>query len=134
MSSNLNSAPKEVRRVVFPRCFRIDGVAQVYARLTKTFRSGKTRPLTWRRHQILQLARMLQDNIKVIENALHEDLEKPPFEVTVIEISGTVQAAVKAVGLLEEWAAPERPTVAEWRSSWETIVYHEPKGVSLIIS
>ena len=77
---------------------------------------------------------MLQDNIKMIEDAETTDLGKPRFEVTVIEISTTIQAAVKAAGLLEEWAAPERPTVAEWRGSWETVVYHEPKGLVLMIS
>ena len=62
------------------------------------------------------------------------DLGKPRFEITVIEISTTIQAAVKATTLLEEWTAPEKPQVQEWRSSWDATIYKEPKGVVLLIS
>ena len=77
---------------------------------------------------------MLQDNLEMLQDALYADLGKPRFEVCVIELSTTIQAAVKAAGLLEEWTKPEKPEVQEWRSSWDTTIYKEPKGVALLIS
>ena len=70
----------------------------------------------------------------MLEDAILFDLGKPRFETAVTEISATVQAAVRATTLLEEWTKPEKPQVQEWRQSWDTTVYKEPKGVALLIS
>ena len=107
----------------------------MYARLTKTFQSGATRPLEYRRKQLLQLARMLQDNHTAFEDALLADLNKPRLEATVAEVGQLITSTMNAVDNLEEWAAPDPcPTKEAWRSSWGATLYKEPKGVVLIIS
>ncbi|EMD34726.1 hypothetical protein CERSUDRAFT_116921 [Gelatoporia subvermispora B] len=109
-------------------------ISQTHARLLKTFRSGKTRPLAYRRQQLLQLARMIQENLPAIEEALIADLGKPRFESSVTDAGPIVGHALHAAEHLEEWAKPEKPTVEAWRSSWDTTIHHTPKGVALIIS
>ena len=107
---------------------------QIYAEVNKTFKAGVTRPLSYRRHQLLQLARMMQENITAIEDALLADLGKQRQESTVSEIGPIVTGSLHAAENLEEWAKPEKPKVEAWRSSWDTTVHHVPKGVVLLIS
>ncbi|TFK83169.1 aldehyde dehydrogenase [Polyporus arcularius HHB13444] len=106
-----------------------------YARLTATFKSGETRSLPYRRKQLLQLARMLQDNHTAFEDALLADLNRPRMETTVSEVAHLITSVMYAVENLESWAAPDPcPTKEAWRSSWGATLYKEPKGVVLIIS
>lgn len=107
---------------------------QIYARVNATFRSGKTRPLSYRRQQLLQLARMIQDNHVAFEDAGYADLGKQRFEVATAECAPIIDFALRAAENLEEWAKPEKPQVQPWRTSWDTTIYHVPKGVALIIS
>ena len=102
--------------------------------MTETFRAGTTRPLSYRREQLLQLARMMQDNIVPFEEALLADLNKQRQEAATSEINVIIQGSLHAVDNLEEWAKPEKPKVEAWRGSWDTTVYHVPKGVALLIS
>lgn len=108
---------------------------QIYNTLTKRLQSGVTRPLAYRRKQLLQLARMIQDNHTAIEDALLADLNKPRMETTAAEVSHVITSVLNAAENLEQWAAPEAcPTKEAWRSSWGATLYKEPKGVVLIIS
>ncbi|PIL27801.1 hypothetical protein GSI_10955 [Ganoderma sinense ZZ0214-1] len=110
-------------------------IDEIYARLHKTFESGVTRPLAYRRTQLLQVGRMLQDNHTLFEDALLADLNKPRIETTVAEVAHLVTSVVNAIDNLEEWAAPTPcPTKETWRSAWGATVHKEPKGVVLVIS
>ncbi|KDQ59034.1 hypothetical protein JAAARDRAFT_206020 [Jaapia argillacea MUCL 33604] len=113
----------------------ISEIDEIHARLLRTFHSGVTRPLPYRRKQLLQLARLCQENHKALEDALYTDLAKPRLETTMAEISMIVGASISAADKLEEWATPDKPEVAEaWRASWDTTVYKTPKGVVCIIA
>ena len=101
---------------------------KIYKRLQNAFKTGITRPLAYRRHQLLQMARMMQDNYVAIEDALLHDLGRQRQEATTIESVLVMTAALNAAENLEEWNAPEKPKVDAWRSSWDTTVYHVPKG------
>ena len=83
---------------------------------------------------ILQLARMLQDNIVALEDAVLADLGKQRQECTVTETGPVVKACLWAAENLEEWTKPEKPRVEAFRSSWDATVYPVPKGVGLVIS
>ncbi|KAJ7938365.1 Aldehyde/histidinol dehydrogenase [Mycena leptocephala] len=97
----------------------IEDLQAGYAELRKSFQDKKTLPLEFRRAQLLQLARLFQ--------------ETAPLEVAFTELGPIVSGAVRAAESLEEWHKPEKPTVEEWRSSWDTTIYTVPKGVVLII-
>ena len=107
----------------------------MYQRLHSTFRSRVTRSLAYRRRQLLQLARMLQDNHTAFEDALLADLNKPRMETSVSEVAHLITSVMNAAENLESWAAPDPfPTQEAWRSSWGATLYKEPQGVVLIIS
>jgi len=111
----------------------LEEIDEVHARLVKTFKSGVTRPLEYRRRQLLQLARLIQDNKLAFEEALLADLGKPRLQSTNGDLGPVLGGALYAAEHLEEWTKPEKPEVEEWRSSWDTTVYKVPKGVVLII-
>ena len=69
-----------------------------------------------------------------MQDAIYKDYGKQRLEVIIGELSPAVSAAIHAANKLEEWTKPEKPTVEEWRSSWDTTIYKQPKGVALIIS
>ena len=96
--------------------------------------SGVTRPLAYRRRQVLQLARMMQDNIVAVEDSVLADLGKQRQECTVAETAPLVTACLYAAENLEAWTKPEKPSVDPFRASWDATIYPVPKGVSLIIS
>ncbi|KAI0824887.1 aldehyde dehydrogenase [Trametes gibbosa] len=109
-------------------------IDEAHARLSKTFREGRTLPLAYRRRQLFQLARMLQENHVAIENALFADLNKPRHEAAVAEIGNVISSALDAANNLERWAAPEPCPTEEWCAGWKAKIHKAPKGVALIIA
>lgn len=55
-------------------------VSAAHARLHKTFQSGKTLPLSWRRSQLQALGRFVNTHESDILSALYNDLHRPPNE------------------------------------------------------
>ncbi|KAJ7483272.1 Aldehyde/histidinol dehydrogenase [Mycena latifolia] len=104
-----------------------------YSELKKTFQDKKTLPLEFRRAQLLQLARLFQENNVSLSTALYSDLGRHKLEVSLPEMGPIISGAVRAAESLEEWNKPEKPEVEEWRSSWDTTIYTTPKGVVLVI-
>ncbi|EMD36330.1 hypothetical protein CERSUDRAFT_95663 [Gelatoporia subvermispora B] len=131
------SSPQEIREVLVghytKRFSPVNGAIQIYSRLSTTFRSGKTRAIPYRRHQLLQLARLAKDNLTKLEDAVAEDLGRPRFE-SGTDTSAIIGEALRVAEHIEEWAQPTKPQVEAWRSSWDTTVYNVPKGLVLIIS
>ncbi|EKM49616.1 uncharacterized protein PHACADRAFT_179029 [Phanerochaete carnosa HHB-10118-sp] len=109
-------------------------IPKIHACVSEYFNSGVTRPPLYRRRQLIQLARMLQDNIVAFEDALMADLGRHPQETTALEAAPVIQACITAMNNLEDWTNPEKPRVEEWRSSWDATVYPVPKGVALLIT
>ena len=125
--------PRGILFVRFLAIFFLTFPLQIHARITEYFKSGATRPLPYRRRQLIQLARMVQDNLVAIEDALLDDLGKQRQESTLTESGPIVQACITALENLEEWTKPEKPMVEAWRTSWDVTIFHVPKGVGLFI-
>ncbi|KZT06718.1 aldehyde dehydrogenase [Laetiporus sulphureus 93-53] len=111
----------------------LEELDEIYARLRKTFQAGTTRPLAYRRRQLLQLARLVQDNVPALQDAVFEDLAKPRQETMVSELGSVIAQCLYAAEHLEEWAKPEEVQGEAWRSHWNPTTYKAPKGVVLII-
>lgn len=93
------------------------------------------RPLEYRRAQLLQLARMLQENADAFADAIFRDLGKPKQEVYGMEIGAIVERSLICADSLGEWSKPQEIKVAaEWAASWSPKVLPTPKGVVLIIA
>ncbi|KAG2137857.1 aldehyde dehydrogenase [Suillus bovinus] len=112
----------------------ISTIPKIRDALRATFRSGVTRPIKWRQHQLYQLARMAQNERELICDALKKDLGKPKTEVLMAEVGCVVERALKSAEQLPEWAKTEYPEVADWQKPWKPALYKAPRGTALIIS
>jgi len=108
--------------------------ADVAKRLRRTFDSGVTRPLAWRRAQLRQLQRMLGEREDEWLAALDADLRKPAAEgwtTDIGAINGEIESLHRNLG---QWArarpihVPLRLGVGKGR------VVAEPLGVALVIA
>ncbi|KAG1813445.1 aldehyde dehydrogenase [Suillus variegatus] len=112
----------------------ISTIPKIRDALRATFRSGLTRPIAWRQHQLYQLARMAQNEQELICDALKKDLGKPKTEVLMAEVGCVIERAVKSAEQLPVWAKTEYPEVADWQKPWKPTLYKAPRGTALIIS
>ncbi|PPQ75058.1 hypothetical protein CVT26_012060 [Gymnopilus dilepis] len=107
----------------------------IYHSLRKTFQAAKTKPIAWRRKQLLQLCRFAKENVRAIEECLFLDLGKPKQEALMSEIASSIDCALHAAENVEKWARPEFVTTSQpWQQAWNPRVEKHPKGVVLIIS
>ncbi|EKM57674.1 uncharacterized protein PHACADRAFT_251452 [Phanerochaete carnosa HHB-10118-sp] len=112
----------------------IDNVPKIHAELKETFRSGKTRPVPFRKEQLAQLAWLLKDNTDRIADAIHTDLGRPAIESDLLDINPSIGEAKDAYDNVAKWAKTEK---ARWTFNFFAMrpkIRKEPKGVVLIIS
>jgi aldehyde dehydrogenase (NAD+) len=106
----------------------------VVARLRATFRTGRTKPLSWRREQLIGLRTMLTEHSQEFVAALRADLGKSEREVFRTEIGSTVGEIDHTLEHLEEWLRPEPAEVPERLRTATAWTVHDPLGVVLVIA
>jgi aldehyde dehydrogenase (NAD+) len=106
----------------------------VVARLRATFRTGRTKPLSWRREQLIGLRTMLTEHSQEFAAALRADLGKSEREVFRTEIGSTVGEIDHTLEHLEEWLRPEPAEVPERLRTARAWTVHDPLGVVLVIA
>ncbi|KAK0202984.1 aldehyde dehydrogenase [Desarmillaria ectypa] len=110
-------------------------IPEIYNKLRATFRTRRTISIPWRQQQLLQVARMVQDNKDLFAQALFNDVGKPAMEAYSYEISPILERVMIAATNLPEWAKPEHKTELfdPNQKAWNPKVYFAPKGVALVI-
>ena len=108
--------------------------AEVVKHVRQGYETGLTRSLGWRRSQLRQLRRMLEENDARWLEALAADMRKPPTEGWFTDI-GVIDSEIKAAYLnLDRWARP-RPVRVPVRLGFGTAqVVPDPLGVVLVIA
>lgn len=71
-------------------------ITEIHNRLSRTFCEGRTLPLEYRRKQLLQLARLVQENADAVMGSLKADLGRHPLEATLPELGPIVSGALHA--------------------------------------
>ncbi len=101
--------------------------------LRATVRSGRTRPMAWRKKQLKRLRALVKENAGVLAAALREDLGKSDFEAWSAETNFTLNEIDHSLSHMDEWARPEPvdTPIAFQPASCE--IRKEPLGVVLII-
>ncbi|KAF9200386.1 Aldehyde dehydrogenase, partial [Haplosporangium sp. Z 27] len=100
----------------------------------QSFKSGYTRPLQFRRHQLEQLWRLVDENESLICDVLFKDLRKNKNECILGEILHVKEVINNALLYLDDWTKDER-TKSSLSSDRRTVYIKrkEPKGSVLII-
>lgn len=109
-------------------------IDEIYSTLNKTFRSGKTKPIAFRKVQILQLAYLVQDNLERFKEAFAIDLGRPPLEASFLELDSTISDCKIAYDRVDKWARTEKAPFNITFAAFRPVIRKEPKGVVLSIS
>lgn len=108
--------------------------AELVARLRRTFASGHTRPLAWRREQLTRLRALVTECEPELSAALAADLGKPAIEGFVTELAFTRSEIDTALAHVAQWASP-RPARVPWKQKpGRARIVAEPLGVVLVIA
>jgi aldehyde dehydrogenase (NAD+) len=102
--------------------------------LRNSFRTGRTRPLSWRRAQLEALKRLLTERERELLDALAADLGKPGIEGWMTELQHVKNEVADILRHLERWARPERVKVRALLRPARAEVVPEPVGVVLVIA
>ncbi|KAK3831507.1 MAG: aldehyde dehydrogenase 3 family, member B1 [Linnemannia gamsii] len=112
-----------------------DEINQTVQTVQQTFRSGYTRPLKFRRHQLEQLWRLVDENTDALCDVLYKDLRKHRNEAILGELVTVKEEISDALVHLEEWAKDERTTPSLMNRVGTTCIKRkEPKGAVLLIA
>ena len=104
------------------------------ADLRSTYNSGHTRPLAWRKHQLEQMIKMLNENEAEFLAALKTDLGKPAVEGFITDIAfitGEIKLMLKN---LKKWNKPQRVPTPLVTMPAKSQLIPEPLGVVLVIA
>jgi acyl-CoA reductase-like NAD-dependent aldehyde dehydrogenase len=117
-----------VRKDNHLRCLLIT-LEQAVETSRRTFKAGVTRPIKFRRHQLEQLWRLLDENNQQICDAVYKDLHKHKNESNLGEIIPSKQEINDALDHLDEWAKDEhvKPALVN-RFGVQCLKRKEPKG------
>ncbi|KAK7882218.1 hypothetical protein WMY93_028392 [Mugilogobius chulae] len=102
-------------------------------RAREAFRSGKTRPLEFRKQQLKNLLRFFTERKAEIADSVKRDLGKSERGTELFEILGCEGEVHLALEQLSEWAAPRPVEKTLLTLSDQAYVRPEPLGVVLII-
>ncbi|KAL3672192.1 hypothetical protein V7S43_002854 [Phytophthora oleae] len=111
-----------------------DAIAASVQALRASFRSGATRDLKTRIAQLKQLRRLINENVRELQDALYQDLRKPPAETLIAELAPVRGEISLHEEELENWAAPERVWTNVANLPGRSYVQREPLGVVCILS
>jgi len=99
-----------------------------------TFRTGHTTPLAWRRHQLEQMKKMLEDNEERFIEALRVDLGKPTVEGFVTDIAFVLGEIESMLKNLKKWNKTERVSSPIVTQPSKSRRIPQPLGVVLVIA
>ena len=99
----------------------------------KTFATGRTRDIEWRKNQLLQLAKLVEENEPAIAAALAEDLDRNPVEAFIADIATTAGEAKFAAKKLRKWTRRKHLLLEAPQLPGRGWVEYEPYGTVLII-
>ena len=109
-------------------------IRETLAELRKTFESGLTRPLDWRREELAAVKRLLDEGEDELLDAMRADMGKPAAEARLTDLAVVASEIDVMVKNLDRWARPERVSVPLVQQPARAEVVREPLGVALVIS
>ncbi|XP_075054586.1 aldehyde dehydrogenase family 3 member B1 [Mixophyes fleayi] len=102
--------------------------------LRRNFLAGKTRPIQFRLSQLEALNKLVEENKAALVQCLKKDLNKPPFEVELSELSMVQSEINLAVNNLSTWMKDEHVSKNLATTLDTAFIRKDPLGVVLVIS
>ena len=108
--------------------------SETLSSLRKTFFSGKTKDIDFRKNQLKALFRFLSENESLIVSALSEDLRKPPFETRLAELENVYNDIRGQLFNLDQYVSHKSVAKSLVTIADDAFIHSEPYGLVLIIS
>ncbi|MCX2712967.1 aldehyde dehydrogenase family protein [Mycolicibacterium sp. J2] len=108
-------------------------IPAIVADIRRTFATGRTRDVQWRRQQLLGLERLVVDNEPAIAAALHQDLGRKPFEAWLADVASVAAEAADAAKNLGKWTRRKYRRLEFSQLPGRGWIEYEPFGAVLII-
>jgi aldehyde dehydrogenase (NAD+) len=108
-------------------------IPAVVTRLRKTFASGRTRDVAWRKRQLEALEKLMVDNEPAIAAALEQDLGRKPFEAWLADIASTASEAADAAKHVGKWTKRKHRLLEKAQLPGRAWIEYEPFGTVLVI-
>ena len=102
--------------------------------LRNSYNEGVTRPLAWRKDQLEQMVKMLEENESAFLDALATDLGKPRVEGFITDIAFVTSEVKSMIKNLKKWNKPERVGTPLVAMPGKSRLIPEPVGVVLVIA
>ena len=102
--------------------------------LRTTVRSGATSTFEWRRHQLVELRRLVVEGEPVLEAALAADLGKPRLEGWLTDLAAITLEIDFALRHLRSWMRPERAGVPFTQLPSRARIIRQPLGLVAVVS
>lgn len=111
-------------------------IPQIIRKLHKTFATGKTKEIKWRRKALAKLKNLVSENEQLILKALQEDLGRCKVESVLSEIAFLLGEIDDAISNLGDWTKDVRVAtpISQMKGLTTSCIHKEPLGVVLIIS
>ena len=112
----------------------IASISGTVAKLRNTYNSRITRPLAWRRQQLQNMIKMLDDNEAELLEALKVDLGKPTAEGFITDlafVTGEIKLMLKN---LNKWNSTEKVPTPLVAMPAKSVLIPEPLGVVCVIA
>ena len=107
--------------------------SRTVARLRKTFATGRTRNIEWRKQQLLALAKLMAENEAAIAEALAQDLGRKPFEAWLADIATHRRRGKYAAKNVRKWTQRKYRLLEMPQLPGRGWIEYEPYGTVLII-
>ncbi len=108
-------------------------IPAIVAGVRKTFATGRTRDIEWRKRQLRALERMMVENEPAIAQALAKDLGRAPFEAWLADIASTAGEAKDAAKNVGKWSKRKYRMLEPSQLPGHGWVEYEPYGTVLVI-
>jgi len=99
----------------------------------RAFNQGKTKPLSWRKEQLNNLLRMMDEQADLFVSALDKDLRKPAQEAIITEVDYVRNDVRGVINHFDDWTQDNYVEKNILTLLDETLIHYEPLGVVLIL-
>ncbi|KXS10420.1 aldehyde dehydrogenase 3 family, memberA1 [Gonapodya prolifera JEL478] len=107
-------------------------IKEAWEVVSATYRTGKTRPFPFRREQLRQLYKLINENQDAFNVAMDKDLKRNKHDTYVYEILTSLNDIADQVANIEKWGETE--VIASGTFGGERVeIQYEPLGVALDI-
>lgn len=102
--------------------------------IRKSFMTNVTHDIKWRKENLKNILKLINENEKELIEASHKDLKKPKMESSVFEFSLIRGAVQQALDHIDVWTKPQKVSPPlQLKPSYSTWIQPQPYGTVLIM-